>query len=69
MKREFMVAASLVITHAYARALEDFCRQNPRLSDELKKRLHQRMEKHCEKILTLASRPRESMVKRKSLPL
>jgi hypothetical protein len=57
MRKELFIAASLLITHAYAKGVEELCAQDGFLSDDTKERLKKKMEIHCSKILTLATPP------------
>lgn len=62
MRKELFIAASLLITHAYAKGVEELCSQEGLLSDDTKERLKNKMEVHCSKILTLATPPARNAV-------
>ncbi len=56
MKRELFAAASLIVTHAYSRRAEEFCRRQD-LTPEFKKRILRSVDHHCQKLLSLAGAP------------
>lgn len=57
MKKELLIAASLVVTHAYARRAEALCESEWELSEDSKKFIRQEVEDHCNFIMRLASKP------------
>lgn len=57
MKKELLVAASLLVTHAYARRAEALCESGLELSEDSKKFIRSEVEEHCNFIMRLASSP------------
>lgn len=56
MKKELMIAASLVLTHTYARRAEALCDSDIGLSEDSKKFIRQEVEQHCNFIMELAAK-------------
>lgn len=56
MKKELMIAASLVLTHTYARRAEALCESDIGLSEDSKKFIRQEVEQHCNFIMELAAK-------------
>lgn len=56
MKKELMIAASLVLTHSYARRAEALCESDIGLSEDSKKFIRQEVEQHCNFIMELAAK-------------
>ena len=56
MKKELMIAASLVLTHTYARRAEALCESDLGLSEDSKKFIRQEVEQHCNFIMELAAK-------------
>ena len=54
MKKELMIAASLLVTHAYSRRAEALCESEIGLSEDSKKFIRQEVEEHCNFIMGLA---------------
>lgn len=57
MKKELLIAASLVLTHAYSRRAEALCESDLDLSEDSKKFIRGEVEQHCNFIMELASKP------------
>ena len=53
MKKELMVAASLMITHTYSRSAEELCASDLGLSEDSKKFIRREVEQHCNFIMGL----------------
>lgn len=63
MRKELMMAASLILTHAYARGAEQLCESEWGFSEDSKKFIRREVEGHCNYIMALTEPKAQSKKK------
>ena len=69
MKKELLIAASLVITHAYARRAEELCESDWGLSEDSKKFIRAEVEDHCNFIMNITTKKTASQKVTRAAPM